>query len=198
MTELIKKKNKVTIRPQYVVDQLLVFVKCQIVNPAFDSQTKETLNTNIKKFGSTCEIDKKFIERLANDTDLVERVLTQNEYKNNKSLKKTDGKKRMRIKVPKLDDANWAGGRKSKQCTLILTEGDSAKSMAISGLSVIGRDKYGVFPLRGKVLNVKGDDKNMGKKIAENAEITNLNLDLGECILARLPPVAQINQKINV
>ena len=95
-------------------------------------------------------IDKKFIERLANDTDLVERVLTQNEYKNNKSLKKTDGKKRMRIKVPKLDDANWAGGRKSKQCTLILTEGDSAKSMAISGLSVIGRDKYGVFPLRGK------------------------------------------------
>ena len=126
MTELIKKKNKVTIRPQYVVDQLLVFVKCQIVNPAFDSQTKETLNTNIKKFGSTCEIDKKFIERLANDTDLVERVLTQNEYKNNKSLKKTDGKKRMRIKVPKLDDANWAGGRKSKQCTLILTEGDSA------------------------------------------------------------------------
>ena len=41
----------------------------------------------------------------------------------------------------------------------ILTEGDSAKALAISGLSVIGRDKYGVFPLKGKVLNVKGDDK---------------------------------------
>ena len=69
-----------------------------------------------------------------------------------------------------MDDADWAGGRKSKQCTLILTEGDSAKSMAISGLSVIGRDKYGVFPLRGKVLNVKNADFD---KIADNKELCN-------------------------
>jgi DNA gyrase/topoisomerase IV subunit B len=27
--------------------------------------------------------------------------------------------------------------------------------MAIAGLSVVGRDKYGVFPLKGKILNVK-------------------------------------------
>lgn len=47
---------------------------------------------------------------------------------------------------PSLDDANDAGGRPSKACTLILTEGDSAKTLAISGLSVVGRDKYGVFP----------------------------------------------------
>ena len=40
-------------------------------------------------------------------------------------------------------------------CTLILTEGDSAKTLAVSGLGVIGRDKYGVYPLRGKVLNVR-------------------------------------------
>lgn len=50
--------------------------------------------------------------------------------------------------IPKLDDANDAGGRNSAACTLILTEGDSAKTLAISGLSVVGRDKYGVFPLR--------------------------------------------------
>lgn len=57
--------------------------------------------------------------------------------------------------IPKLDDANDAGGKRSKQCTLILTEGDSAKTLAISGLSVVGRDLYGVFPLRGKLLNVR-------------------------------------------
>lgn len=50
--------------------------------------------------------------------------------------------------IPKLDDANDAGGRNSHMCTLILTEGDSAKALAISGLSVVGRDKFGVFPLR--------------------------------------------------
>lgn len=57
--------------------------------------------------------------------------------------------------IPKLDDANDAGGRNSGQCTLILTEGDSAKALAISGLSVVGRDQFGVFPLRGKLLNVR-------------------------------------------
>ena len=57
--------------------------------------------------------------------------------------------------IPKLDDANDAGGRASEKCTLILTEGDSAKALAISGLSVVGRDHYGVFPLRGKLLNVR-------------------------------------------
>jgi DNA topoisomerase-2 len=50
--------------------------------------------------------------------------------------------------IPKLDDANDAGGRNSHNCTLILTEGDSAKALAMSGLSVVGRDNYGVFPLR--------------------------------------------------
>lgn len=47
------------------------------------------------------------------------------------------------------------GGKHSLECTLILTEGDSAKSLAVSGLGVIGRDRYGVFPLRGKILNVR-------------------------------------------
>ena len=88
-----------------------------------------------------------------------------------KTLNKTDGLKRSRIKVPKLDDANWAGGTKSRECTLILTEGDSAKSMAIAGLSEVGRDKYGVFPLKGKVLNVREAGV---KQINGNSEIVNI------------------------
>jgi DNA topoisomerase-2 len=40
-------------------------------------------------------------------------------------------------------------------CTLIVTEGDSAKTLAVSGLGIVGRDSYGVFPLRGKLLNVR-------------------------------------------
>ncbi len=54
----------------------------------------------------------------------------------------------MHAGLTKLDDANDAGGRNSEQCTLILTEGDSAKSLVIAGMSVAGRDKFGVFPLR--------------------------------------------------
>ena len=75
-----------------------------------------------------------------------------------------------------MDDANFAGTRKSHLCTLILTEGDSAKSMAIAGLSVVGRDKYGVFPLKGKMLNVR--DASI-KQITNNQEITNLKKIIG-------------------
>ena len=176
LAEQISKKYKLQVKPQYVKDQLMIFVKSQIVNPSFDSQTKETLTTPVRKFGSECKVSKKFINKLMSDTPIVERVVSHAEYKNSKSLQKTDGKKKSQIKVAKLDDANWAGGRKSKLCTLILTEGDSAKAMAISGLSVIGRDKYGVFPLRGKVLNVKDTD---ATKIGNNKELIALKKILG-------------------
>jgi DNA topoisomerase II len=78
--------------------------------------------------------------------------------------------------IPKLEDALWAGGPKSKECTLILTEGDSAKSLAVAGLSTLGREKYGVFPLRGKLLNVR-DASSL--QIENNEEINNLKLILG-------------------
>ena len=50
-------------------------------------------------------------------------------------------------------DANWAGTNKSDKCILILCEGDSAKSGIISGLTKEDRNIFGVFPLKGKLLN---------------------------------------------
>lgn len=61
-------------------------------------------------------------------------------------------------------------------CTLILTEGDSAKTLAVAGLGVVGRDKYGVYPLRGKLLNVREASH---KQIMDNKEITDLVKILG-------------------
>lgn len=71
------------------------------------------------------------------------------------ALRRQDGAKQKSVLIPKLDDAIHAGGAKGKDCTLILTEGDSAKALAVSGLGVVGRDTFGVFPLRGKLLNVR-------------------------------------------
>ena len=64
-----------------------------------------------------------------------------------------------------------AGTKSSHECTIILTEGDSAKSLAMNGIEIIGRDKFGCFPLRGKFLNVR---EAVTKKIGENPEIQNL------------------------
>ncbi len=58
----------------------------------------------------------------------------------------------------KLSDANNAGGRYASKCTLILTEGDSAKTLAMAGLAVAGRDNFGVFPLRGKLFECPGGE----------------------------------------
>lgn len=170
------KKKKILLKQNYIKDNIWVFVKSTIVNPSFDSQTKEYLTTTSSKFGSKCDISDKFIEQLTK-IGIIEKAMKLSEFKDSSLLSKTDGKKKSFLKgIPKLDDANWAGTVKSSQCTLILTEGDSAKAFAISGLSVLGRDKYGVFPLRGKLLNVRDCSD---KKVADNAEINNIKKILG-------------------
>jgi len=75
-----------------------------------------------------------------------------------------------------LEDANNAGTKNSGKCTLILTEGDSAKALAMAGIEVVGRDNYGVFPLRGKLLNVR---EAVNKQVLENKEIQNMIKILG-------------------
>lgn len=177
LIELIQKRRKdVTVKPQAVKDNLFVFVKSTIVNPTFDSQSKETLTTPASKFGSKPEISDKFIDKLYK-SGIVDKLVEISHIQGNTELKKTDGKKRDTIRgIYKLDDANWAGTSRSHECTLILTEGDSAKTMVIAGLSKVGRDRYGVFPLRGKLLNVKDVPI---KKIMENEEICNLKKILG-------------------
>ena len=66
--------------------------------------------------------------------------MTWADFKQSKELKKNDGAKRQRLTgITKLDDANDAGGRYSDDCTLILTEGDSAKALAVRCLpSLLG------------------------------------------------------------
>ncbi len=176
LIDMIKKKRKVDVKPSTIKNQLYVFVKATIVNPCFDSQTKETLTTSRKNFGSAGVIDPKFIERLYK-TPLIEKIIVETEYKNNKSVKKTDGKKQRKIVgIPKLCDANKAGSKTAKSCTLILTEGDSAKTTAVAGLSIVGRDDWGVFPLKGKLLNVNDIDMS---KVIKNEEISNIIKILG-------------------
>mgnify|MGYP000507131066 CR=1 FL=1 len=171
------KKSKRDINETYIKNYLRIFVDTLIVNPSFDSQTKERLITTSSKFGSKPEISDKFIKQIIDKTDILDRVVQFSEFKMNKQNKKTDGQKKNKIRdIPKLDDANWAGTRKSDKCILILTEGDSAKSMAISGLSVVGRDIYGAFPLKGKVMNVRDASVD---QIMKNSEITNLKKILG-------------------
>ncbi|CAA3012625.1 DNA topoisomerase 2 [Olea europaea subsp. europaea] len=171
-----KKKKNANLKAHSVKNHLWVFVNCLIDNPAFDSQTKETLTLRQKSFGSECRLSDKFLSKVAN-SEIVNNIMEWADFKEKKDLKKTDGTKSKRITgLTKLADANAAGGKNSEKCTLILTEGDSAATLAIAGLSIVGRDHYGVFPLRGKLLNVRDAST---KQINENAEIQNIKKILG-------------------
>jgi DNA topoisomerase-2 len=165
------KRKKLDLKPAHIKDNIFIFIRSTIENPAFDSQIKEYLTTPSTKFGSKCEVSDKFIEKLVK-TSLIDRAMKLSDFKDNIGLQKVSGKKTTAIRgIDKLDDANKAGTNESSKCTLILTEGDSAKALAIAGLSVVGRDYFGVFPLRGKVLNVR--DVTL-KKVSDNNEINNL------------------------
>lgn len=176
IADILLRKHKKKVPDNYIKNHLYIFINATIEDPSFDSQTKERLITSSSKFGSSPKVPDKLIKSFVSSTDIIDKIVSFAEFKDSKGQKKTDGSKKNKISVPKLDDANWAGTKKSDQCILILTEGDSAKSMAVSGLSEVGRDKYGVFPLRGKLLNVK--DASM-KQIIGNSEITNLKKIIG-------------------
>ena len=176
MIAYIEKRKKVKVKPTTIKEQIMLFINCVIENPSFDSQTKECMNTPQSKFGSRCEISEKFIDKLAK-MGVMDAALSLNEIKDNKAAKKTDGRKVRSVRgIPKYMGANWAGGTKSSQCTLILCEGDSAKAGIISGLSKEDRNTIGVFPLKGKLLNTLDAPQH---KINANVEITNIKKILG-------------------
>jgi len=176
LTLYIKEKKHVEVKPASIKEQLMIFVNCTIENPAFDSQTKDYLNTAISNFGSSCEVSSKFIEKLAK-MGVMSVACSLTEVKENKAAKKTDGTKCKTIRnIPKLVDANYAGTNKSNECILILCEGDSAKSGIISGLSREDRNIIGVYPMKGKMFNIRGENIS---KISENKEITEIKQILG-------------------
>lgn len=171
-----KKDKEIKITPALIKDHLIFYVNAIIENPSFTSQTKEALKTKITDFGCKYEVDDKMIKKIAK-SGLENQVMQFAKFKENINLKKTDGKKVTKIKgLPKLEDANKAGTKESHKCCLILTEGDSAKALAMSAFSVIGRDYFGVFPLKGKLLNVRDTSV---KKLNENEEIKNIKTILG-------------------
>lgn len=174
-----KRGSSGNFKPNHIRNNLWVFVNCLIPDPAFDSQTKERLTTAFKDFDAKFELSDKFIEKLCK-SEIALQAQSLLMASEDAKMAKTDGKITRDVRgVPKLEDANWAGTKKSAQTILILTEGDSAKTMALAGLSAVGRDRFGVFPMRGKGCNVgkaseasKSTEDGKGKEGKESAEST--------------------------
>ena len=177
LAKLLESKKKLKdIKPSFIKDKLCLFLRATVVNPTFNSQTKETLTTQSKDFGCTVQVSDKFIEKIykSSVTDDIVEFCKAKEI--TKLAKESDGKKTNKLYIPKLEDALWAGTSKSNECTLLLTEGDSAATFAKWGRSIVGPERYAIFPLKGKVLNVR--DATIAQ-LMNNEEINNIKQIIG-------------------
>lgn len=176
MAILKKKFKSPKLKPALVREALTVVVSAHIVNPTFSSQTKDKLTLPPRDFGSAFEVTEAMVNKVMR-SGLADYVAEYLKNKERDALHDNDGKKVSSVKgLPKLHDAKWAGTRHSSQCLLIVTEGDSALTFALSAMSVIGRDKFGAFPLRGKLLNVRDASP---AQLSGNTEIAALKKIIG-------------------
>jgi len=146
--------------------QLVVFFK-NLINPKFNSQTKEKItNTSAQisdflgeidwdKFGLKCYKNKEILDPIIEIYKIKEEFKKKQELKNlNKNVKKIKSKKYTRP----------IGNRKY----LMIGEGESA----VSGLlSILGRQDYGYYELKGKPLNAYDASQ---QKFTANVELSEL------------------------
>jgi DNA topoisomerase-2 len=179
LTEKLNRSHKgLNIKPNFIKNHLFIFVNCKIPNPSFENQTKERLMTRltaemVKNFDISDNFYKKIIA-----SELKNEIVNFIALKEFQEAKKETGQnsRKSKLKIKKLDDANKAGTSESSKCYLFLTEGDSAAATTKRGFSVTGGNYYGLYPLRGKPLNVK---KVSLHKMMDDDEITHIISALG-------------------
>jgi DNA topoisomerase-2 len=112
---------------------------------------QECCNLPLADFGSRCEFPDELVKKVVDKLKLKQIVAESARNKDQKLLASTSGSKCTSLRIPKLDDAVLAGTKHSHKCTLVLTEGDSAKTFATTGISALvesDRKLFGSFPLR--------------------------------------------------
>lgn len=148
----------------------------RIPNPEFEGQEKNELRTNVKVDPITTYQVGKIMKWSIGD-DLKALMLV----KEKKHVTKVIAAGFKHPVIDGYDKANNAGGLKRKDCTLIVCEGLSAKTFAVDGISKgfdgkKGRDWFGIYPLRGKMLNTRNATPT---SIKNNTVITNLMKIIG-------------------
>jgi len=176
LRDYIKKKHKIDVKPNNIKQQLFLFINCKINAPMFTSQTKEYMSTAVSDFGTSFEVSDKFINKIVK-SEVVQRILdwaeAQQRQKELAELRKMDKqtqKTNFLKKIVKFDDAT---SKKRGECVLALTEGDSA---AKTILSARNPKTVGVYPLKGKPLNVR-DIK--VSRLTSNEEFANIMSIIG-------------------
>lgn len=178
--KMLEQKAKGDIPGDHIKQQLCLFINAFVVNPSFDSQSKTKLTSKVSDFKFECaKLPDEFINGLVQKCKLGTIALNYGKFRAEVDSTKIDISKTGSVKsIEKYEGANKAGTRDSQKCNLMLTEGDSAKTLAVSGFSVVGRDYWGVYPLRGKFVNVKQEKFRANKEFMALMKIIGLEFNV--------------------
>lgn len=169
--KLVKLKCNITLNE--IKKYFMLFVSTNLSRPEFESQSKNCLQSDV-----SVRVKQTDIKQLL-QWPIVEEIRHMKDLTVLKRLERSKTKKF--IKIEGFDPANNEGTRHSKDCTLILVEGLSAKTFAVQGIQSgafgkTGRDWFGIYPLRGKLLNVRNAKTTM---ISKNNVISDIITILG-------------------
>lgn len=163
----------VHVPPAFVRNQAIVVATFVVDGPRFTDQTKTCLDSPVREFGWRWETSDAFRTALE-ASPLVERARRAAQSKEDAAAARaTKASVASTRGIAKYDAATRLG---KGDATLLVTEGDSAKNFAVAGLSVVGRAKFGVYPLKGKFVNLRGKS---AKAVLEHKEAKELLQILG-------------------
>ena len=171
----VNKKYKTDILPGQIKNHMILFVNATVSNPKFSSQTKERMISEKESFINPIELTDKFIDKICKSeiVNLISDWLDQKKQADEKKAEREANKEVAKVKVEKLIDCKWAGGVKRHQTSLSITEGDSASA----GFRKFRNPQtQALFPIRGKILNVRDAAKD---KVRNNEEIKGIMAAMG-------------------
>lgn len=176
VTDYLKKAHKLEISKSVINRNYSIFVRLDVINPEYDSQTKERLCTNdyhFDKSGTYHRVTDSFTERVKSSTlisNLIDWYKQKENVENQKAIRKMNRELKSRSQIDKLVECN---SKDRKNCELWLFEGDSASS----GFRV-GRDPQfqASYKFRGVVKNTFGKSQ---KQIFSNKEFSDLIAAIG-------------------
>lgn len=183
ITRTINKEFKKSFTGEMARTGLVYAVSAKIPNPSFANQTKTKINNPELRSSADrafCDAFSIFKAKYPKDLEQIEEFLGKEEKAEKAAQKARDAilnytkeeqaaKKKKVLMADKLKDAEFLG----EDSILLIVEGDSAgASMAV------GRDttKYGILPIKGKMLNCLSHEID---ECLENEEVKALLLALG-------------------
>lgn len=167
------KKRKLEPNRSDITEGLLFYNVTEMTAPNFDSQSKTRLiNEKAGKYAQAAVNEDVIKKVIRQNPEWIEAIFERCAIRTNKidanELANAE-KKVAKKKIAKLIEAN---SKNRRECVLFVTEGDSAMNMS----AVRDPNIHAGLPLRGKILNVHGEDP---KKVITNQTISDLMSAIG-------------------